>query len=114
GWRRRRVPTEREPARARLLQKSTRAGSSRLLNGRRIDDTGDADAEDFPDDDDLALREASVTDVDVDGFASEPLELDHRAAAEPENVLDRHRGATELDRDGQREVHQHRNRHFSF
>ena len=57
---------------------------------------------------DFAFREAAVADEDVDRLAGEPVELDHGAAAEPQDVLHGHRRASELDRERQREVEQHR------
>jgi glycerol-3-phosphate dehydrogenase (NAD(P)+) len=50
---------------------------------------------------------------DVHRLAGEALQLDHRAAAELQDLLHAHRRAAELDRHRQREVEQHRQRHLA-
>ena len=56
------------------------------------------------DDHHLAARDQAVVDQDVDRLADLAVELDHRAAAEPQQLADRHGGLAEHRRELHRDV----------
>src|SRR5690606_38839414 len=66
-------------------------------------DAGDAHSEVLAQHHDLSLGETAVTHEDVHRLSGEAIKLDHRAAAEVQNLLNLHRRASELDRDRQRQ-----------
>src|SRR5262249_47011595 len=88
----------------------TSRNALRNLNAR--DDARDAHAKVLAEYNHFALGESAIGDIQVDWLARESLELHHGAAAKAQNVLHRHAPASELDRERQREIHQHRERHF--
>src|SRR5690606_17691422 len=64
----------------------------------RGDDVGEADAVFLFDHHHLALGDEVAVDEDVHGLARQPVELDHRALAQLQQVLDGEPGAAQLDR----------------
>src|SRR5690606_19432055 len=72
--------------------------------GRR-DDVGQSDAVAVFDHHDFALRDQVAVDVDVHGLAGKVVQLDDRALAELQQVLDGQAGAAELHRELDRDVH---------
>ena len=61
----------------------------------------------------LALGEATVADVDVDRLAGEPIELDHRAAPEAQDLLHRHATCGPARSRRERQVQEHGERHLA-
>ena len=61
----------------------------------------------------FTLGKATIADIDVDWLARETVKLHDRSTTESENFLHRHVRATELDRNGEREIEQHRERNFT-
>src|SRR5690606_101120 len=71
------------------------------------DDVGDADAVLVFHGDDFALGNQIAVDVDVHGFAGQPVEFDHRPLPELQDVLDGQPGAPQFDRQLNGDVHDH-------
>src|SRR6185437_2526549 len=61
----------------------------------RLDDFRHGHAELVLDENDLAARDQTVVDVDIDGFADLAVELEHGARAEAQQFADLHAGAAE-------------------
>src|ERR1041385_5633632 len=61
----------------------------------RLDDFRHGHAKLVLDENDLAARDQTVVDVDVDGFADLAVELEHGAGAEAQQFADLHAGAAE-------------------
>ena len=76
-------------------------------------ETRDANSEMLAEHDDLSFGEATIADIDVDRLTRESVQLHDGAAPEPQHFLHRHRGATQLDRHGKRQIEQHRERHLT-
>ena len=122
GRRRRREPAQqlerdteqREDEAQRQQHAHHRANAHAVALGHRDvrDDARDANTEVLAEHDDFTFGEAAVGDVEIDRLAGQSLELHDGAAAEAKDVLHRHARASELDRQRQREIHQHRERHF--
>jgi hypothetical protein len=64
-----------------------------------VDDLGDPYAELVVQDDDLAAGDQRAVDQHVDQSTGRPVHLDDAAGSKGEQVLDRHGGPGQLDRD---------------
>ena len=63
----------------------------------RLDDFTDSNAEILVQNEHFPTRDSSAVDVDVDGITRGLVEFDHGIRRQPENILDEHLGATQLD-----------------
>src|SRR6185312_10857320 len=75
-----------------------------MLGSFGLENFGHGHAELFFDQHDFAARDQAIVDVDVDGLADAPVELEHGAGAELQQLADVHLGAAEHGRDLHRHV----------
>src|SRR5690606_18416744 len=101
-------PPERGPGP--VPRRGAKPSSVRPPLRRLREDPRDPHAELLADHDHLALGEPPFARVDVDRLADQAIQLDDRAARQPEDLLDRHLRPAELDGDRQLQVVNRRDR----